>query len=186
MEENQIIDFSEVKRKYPALSDIKDIYLSDVVSRIQGNENARTILVESRRISTPINFTSINQALLDHFQLPEGWGDLLVDLTKPLVEGISSEMTSAMLHNIIYTDPMLILLVKLILLHALFAQGKHEIRTRSEALREAKDDAFCDSLASSAQELLDVLTIIPKLRGGGTRLLERMLHCINALLNTPN
>ena len=87
--EKQLI--SSMKRKYPSLSDIEDVYICDFFSRIRNESNARTIFIEARRRTLapmPMDLSSAKEALRN-FQLPEGWGDLLLDLAKPLIEGRS-------------------------------------------------------------------------------------------------
>lgn len=79
-------------------------------------------------------------------------------------------------------DPFLILLVKMILFHALFVEKEQKENASIELTR---DEAYAESLAGTAQELLDVLKFMPILRNGGTRLFRRMLSCIEELLETP-
>lgn len=168
---------SLIKREYPALSDIENVYISDLFSRIRNNPNARTIFIEARR-RTPMDLSLAKEALRN-FQLPEGWGDFLLDLAKPLIEGIPLEMITA--------DPWLITLVKMVLIHGLFIKkGRKEdenaIITRSDSIEIARDEAYAESLAVNAQELLDVLALMPKLRNGETRLFQRMVSCIEQII----
>lgn len=172
---------SLIKREYPALSDIDNLYISDLFYRIHNNPNARALFIEARRTPMPLDL-SLAKETLRNFQLPEGWGELLLDLAKPLIEGIPLEM--------ITPNPWLITLVKLVLIHGLFIKkGRREnenaIITRSDSIEIARDEAYAESLTVNAQELLDVLALMPKLRNGGTRLFKRMLSCIETILDTP-
>ena len=96
-------------------------------------------------------------------------GDLLVSLTTPLVEGIPSGMTAETIEAAIQSSP-LMLLVRVILIYA----------------ASEKEPSICP-MVFDAQELLDVLKLMPKLRNGGHRLFPRMLDCIQRLTTwTPS
>lgn len=174
-----------IKKEYPALSDIDNLYISELFSRIRNNPNARTILIEARRRTlAPLDFSLAKQALCN-FQLPEGWGDFLLDLAKPLIEGIPLDMIYVSTAN-----PWLITLVKMVIIHGLFIKkGRKEeenaIITRSDSIEIARDEAYAESLAVNAQELLNILKLMPTLRDGRTRLFRRMLSCIEEILETP-
>lgn len=173
--DRQLISF--IKKKYPSISHIDDLYISDLFSRIRNDSNARRILIEARQSTlAPMNLDLARQALRN-FKLPEGWGDLLLSLTNPLIEQIPGFDFSTL-------DPSLSLLLKMIIFHALFVnkEGNGRENASSELTR---DEAYAESLAGTAQELLDVLRLMPSLRNGGTRLFQRMLSCINNLLETP-
>jgi hypothetical protein len=129
---------------------------------------------------------SLAKEALRNFQLPKGWGDLLLDLAKPLIEGIPLRVID---FSTFAFDPCLLLLVKIILLHGLFVKKgtkeENAIITRGDSIEITRDEAYSESLAVSAQELLDVLKLMPTLRNGGTRLFRRMLSCIDNILETP-
>ena len=73
-------------------------------------------MIESRWAPAP---PALTQEALEDFRLPEGWGNLLLSLTNPLVEEIPLGMTNEMIETVIHSGPLL-LLVKLILVHATF------------------------------------------------------------------
>lgn len=152
-----------INRHLPAISDMNDQELQFVVSRTLVQE--RTIL-ENRpwEDSLSENLTLGNLGL----ELPDGWGDFLDFLALPLITGIQSgAMTPEMLE--ITTSPLLLLL-RLLLLNS-----------ASEADEAIRPIGFV------AQELFDILRLMPKLRNGGPRLLQRMQSCIHALTTwTPD
>ena len=171
-----------IQKEYPALSDVENF--SSLFAHIHNDPNARTILIEGRR-RTPLDFDFDLARPLGNFQLPKGWGDFLIDLTKPLIEGMPLDMIS------VYTsDPLLITLVKMVIIHSLFVKkGRKEegdmVITRSDSIEIARDEAYAESLAVNAQELLNILKLMPTLRDGRTRLFRRMLSCIEEILETP-
>lgn len=61
------------------------------------------------------------------------------------------------------------LLLKLVLIYAIYSGNGQE-------------DAHLGAIAGSAQELLDVLKILPKLRNGGPRCFQRLINCIEQML----
>ncbi len=122
-------------------------------------------------------------------ELPEGWGDLLLSLTNPLIEGIPLGMTSAMIYNYT-THPSLVLLLKLLVAYTIFAKrsrkddAENAIITRGDSIEMEKIDAYFWSKTSNAQELWDVLKLMPRLRNGGTRLLPRLISGMKQILDT--
>lgn len=97
------------------------------------------------------------------FRLPEGWGNLLLSLTNPLVKGIPLGMTNEMIEAVIHSGPLL-LLVK-----------------RFTLLSPPVPHAFSYSFEN---HLFDVLNLMPRLRSEGLRLLPRMLKCLRILTET--
>lgn len=156
-----------INRHLPAISDMNDQELQFVVSRALAQE--RTILENRKAVGIDFNSLSENLTLGNlGLELPDGWGDLLDFLALPLITGIQSgAMTPEMLE--ITTSPLLLLL-RLLLLNS--------VSEADEAIRP---------IGFVAQELFDILRLMPRLRNGGPRLLQRMQSCIHALTTwTPD
>lgn len=68
----------------------------------------------------------------------------------------------------------------MIIVHSLFIKKGRKtedaIMTRSDTAEIARDEAYAESLALSAQEFLNILKLMP------TRLFQRMLTCIEDIL----
>ena len=174
MEENRIsfFSFSEVKRKYPAIADVPDIQLLNLHDDIQGNPDRKRVLLESKHSESaelaPSRETYMEA--LDQWQLPEGWGDFLLSLTNPLIEGIPQGISSTMLAT--YAgDPYLTQLLRLVLIYALFTESDNE-----------REGTHLGAMMR-AQDLNDLLTWTPRLRNGGTRFLQRLVRCIENIVN---
>ena len=87
------------------------------------------------------------------------------------------------------SDPALVLLLKLLVAYTTFVtRGKKDtenaIITRGDSSEMLADDAYFGSITLQAQELFDLLKVMPKLRNGGTRLLPRMVACIDKIVNS--
>lgn len=161
--------FSEAKRKYPAIADVPDIRLLSLRDAIQGNPDRKRVLLESKHSEVAPSRETYMEAL-DQWQLPEGWGDLMLSLTNPLIEGIPLGISSTMLAT--YAgDPYLTQLLKLVLIYALFTESDNE------------RDATHVGAMMRAQDLNDLLTWMPRLRHGGTRFLQRLVRCIKSIIN---
>lgn len=93
---------------------------------------------------------------LTTLDLPEGWGDFLLSITNPLVEGIPLGMTSALISQFA-SDPALLLLLKLLVAYTMFVtRGKKDtenaIITRGDSSEMLADDAYFGSITLQAQE----------------------------------
>lgn len=167
---------SVIKQKYPSISGTDDLHIYYLFSKIQDNSDARRVLLETKQnVLAPMDLNLARQTLRE-LELPEGWGNFLLSLTNPLIEKIPLGE-----FDFSTVDPFLDLLLKMIIFHALFVNKEGNRQENGELTR---DEAFADSLAGTAQELLDVLKLMPKLRNGGIRLFQRMLSCINKLMET--
>lgn len=121
-------------------------------------------------------------------RIPYGWGTLLRFLTGPLLEGIGSPGSLPLTVLIDYTpDPTLLLLLKCIVTYSIMAKSgrkdpEDEIITRSEAQHAVKEGNALWVIGENAQEMLDLLRLMPKLRNGRARLLPRLVTCIDKIL----
>lgn len=84
-------------------------------------------------------------------------------------------------------DPYLGLVLKLVIIYSIFSQrGRKDpetsIMTRSDTFNMADTDDYLVTLALKAEEVLNILEVMPKLRNGGTRLFPRLLDCISTLV----
>ncbi|KAH6554709.1 hypothetical protein KP509_1Z297700 [Ceratopteris richardii] len=160
-----------IKSHLPAIKEMDDLELNFVVSRTTRVHPAERTILDFRKASGTIDFQKLEEKLrLGHFglELPEGWGDFLFHLALPLMTGLGAgAMTPEMLE--ITTKPLLLLLRVLIL------------NSASEADDSIRPFAF------RAQELYNILELMPKLRHGGQRLFSRMIGRIHTLTTwTPD
>lgn len=138
--------------------------------------------------SPPDSLLQRENSFLAMGRIPYGWGTLLRFLTSPLLEGISSPESLPLTVLIGYTqDPTLLLLLKFIVTYSIMAKAgrkdpEDEIITRSEAQAQVKEKSALWTIGENAQELLDLLKLMPKLRNGGARLLPRLVACIDKIL----
>ena len=141
--------------------------------------------------SPPVTRDSLLQrenSFLAMGRIPYGWGTLLRFLTSPLLEGISSPESLPLTVLIEYTqDPTLLLLLKFLVTYSIMAKAgrkdpEDEILTRSEAQHTVKESNALWAIGENAQEILDLLKLMPKLRNGGARLLPRLVACIDKIL----
>lgn len=97
------------KTGYPALKDINDHQLRSLLQEIRDNPDKKRGLLESKYSLKQLEPSSYMEAI-NQWQLPEGWGDFLLSLTNPIIEGIPSVLyDSCCLYK-----PYLILLLKLV------------------------------------------------------------------------
>lgn len=154
-----------IGKRLPAISDLTEreaLFAAYRASRPQ----PRTI-IEKRNTDTAMvnwDWESLSETL-GYLELPEGWGNILVYLTNPLILGIQSGMMPPEILDIGIQSSPLMLLIRVLLIHA--------ISEEKEASR---------LIDETAQELFDILKLIPKLRNGGPRLLPRMFNCIHKLM----
>lgn len=123
---------------------------------------ARTII--EKRDTAVVNWDSLSETL-GYLELPEGWGNILVYLTNPLILGIQSGMMTPEILDITIQSSPLMLLIRVLLINA--------ISEEKEASR---------LIDETAQELFDILKLMLKLRNGGPRLLQRLQDCIHKLM----
>ncbi len=178
--------FTLIKREYPFFSKMENSEILDLIGQVNTLPNARSIFIDMRHTLAPVNLP-LAQEMLRNFQLPEGWGNLLVDLSKPLLENIPTAAT----FTCSLLDPSLIALIQTILVHSLLLKkgkkAEDAVLTRGDSIEIARDEAYAESLALNAQDLLSIFQLMPKLRlrSRGTCLFSRMLDCIKGILETP-
>lgn len=152
-----------IGKRLPAISDLTEretLFAAYRASRPQ----PRTII--EKRDTTIVNWDweSLSETL-GYLELPEGWGNILVYLTNPLILGIQSGMMPPEILDISIQSSPLMLLIRVLLINAISEQ--------KEASR---------LIDETAQELFDIFKLMLKLRNGGPRLLPRMLNCIHKLM----
>ena len=138
--------------------------------------------------SPPDSLLQREKSFLAMGRIPYEWGTLVRFLTSPLLEGISSPESLPLTVLIAYTQvPTLLLLLKIIVTYSTMAKAgrkdpEDEIITRSEAQAQVKESSALCTIGENAQELLDLLKLLPTLRNGGARLLPRLVACIDKIL----
>ena len=176
-------NFALVKQKYSILRDVTDGQLFTLVPRVQ--QDGLHILRTQKRRSESVAIDSLTSAL-DSFELPRGWADFLSTLTQPLLDGLSQGVPVELLVNHI-ADPYLGLVLKLVFIYSIFSKrgekdSETSIMTRNDTFNMVDTDDYLVTLALKAEEVLNILEIMPKLRNGGTRLFPRLLDCISTLV----
>lgn len=155
-----------IKRSYPPLNDIDDQSLTCILGKMTSDpQRSKKLLLQDKFSVTPEGYDS--RAVLEAFQLPEGWGHLLRSFTDRVIDGISGGMPLTAILEIT-GDPHLTLLLQIVKIYALFLE---------------EENANLGTLMSKAQELSNLFRLLAKLRYGETRLHQRIIDCVNQLLN---
>lgn len=115
-----------LRQEYSALRGLNDDQLNLLADRAKNNSQAiKNRLIQHKHSLEPVDSTKVDSALTT-LELPEGWGDFLLSITNPLIEGIPLGMTSALISQFA-SDPALVLLLKLLVAYTTFVtRGKKD------------------------------------------------------------
>ena len=158
-------DLALIKRSHPTLNDMDDRSLICILGKMTSDpETSKKLLLQDKLSRTPEGYDS--RAVLEAFQLPEGWGHFLRSFTDRVIDGIPGGMPLTAILDIT-GDPSLTLLLQMVQIYALFLED---------------ETANLGTLMSKAQELLNLFRLLAKLRHGETRLHQRLIDCVDQLL----
>lgn len=81
-----------LRQEYSALRGLNDDQLNLLADRAKNQSQAiKNRLIQHKHSLEPVDSTKVDSALTT-LELPEGWGDFLLSITNPLIEGIPLDL----------------------------------------------------------------------------------------------